>query len=200
MPPPPSFPPPIEVPPVPIPPQLTSESSSNESCIDEKRKYLVAHLDPACFLPAGRYEGLISNDIADPQFVGPNAPGITSNSHSNSSGLATAYSGGTAIVDRYSMMGTTNGALSHTGNARKGHGSQNGKSSGGSKSKSSGTSQGSKGKKVGSSNSSHSNASILLKKLFVYFLNNIVCFWQHLHRDVKGNWILNEQDVKSLFF
>mmetsp|Transcript_49285 Transcript_49285/g.96409 ORF Transcript_49285/g.96409 Transcript_49285/m.96409 type:complete len:711 (+) Transcript_49285:103-2235(+) len=42
------------------------------------KKNLVGHLDPECFRHlTSRYYGLTSNNITDPQFVGPNAPGLT---------------------------------------------------------------------------------------------------------------------------
>jgi hypothetical protein len=51
-----------------------------------KQADLVAHLDPNAFhLTEGRYFGLTSNHVKDPNFVGPNAPGSTS-----VSGLATS--------------------------------------------------------------------------------------------------------------
>ena len=66
--------------------------------ISSEKQHLIAHLDPALFYPTCRYYGLISNSIADPQYVGPNAPGLTgsgsaggSNSaFTNNNGLATA--------------------------------------------------------------------------------------------------------------
>jgi hypothetical protein len=55
----------------------------------------VAHLDPHCFhITEGRYFGLQSNFTADPNFVGPNAPGISGVNASGGSGLATSSSGG----------------------------------------------------------------------------------------------------------
>ena len=61
--------------------------------VDQK---LVQHLDPACFIPnmSGRYLGLLSNHIADPQFCGPLAPGIVGNTIGGGTGLATSYPGG----------------------------------------------------------------------------------------------------------
>ena len=57
---------------------------------------LVQHLDPSCFVPdmLGRYLGLMSNHIADPQFCGPLAPGIVGNTIGGGTGLATSYPGG----------------------------------------------------------------------------------------------------------
>lgn len=56
---------------------------------------MVAHLDKGCFhIVDGRYFGLYSNYIADPNFVGPNAPGLSGLSLSGGTGLATANTGG----------------------------------------------------------------------------------------------------------
>jgi hypothetical protein len=98
MPPPPQTPPPerfVTVPDIPIPPSPPSvfeiDEGSNDNLYhwkDEERldkmyapkldPKLIQHLDPDCFLPTveGRYFGLLSNSIADPQFVGYSATGI----------------------------------------------------------------------------------------------------------------------------
>mmetsp|Transcript_22104 Transcript_22104/g.48075 ORF Transcript_22104/g.48075 Transcript_22104/m.48075 type:complete len:1157 (+) Transcript_22104:574-4044(+) len=57
---------------------------------------LLQHLDPSCFLPtmSGRYLGLLSNHISDPQFNGIHAPGIAGNTFGGGTGLATSYAGG----------------------------------------------------------------------------------------------------------
>ncbi|KAL7540893.1 hypothetical protein ACHAXR_012595 [Thalassiosira sp. AJA248-18] len=58
---------------------------------------LLQHLDPSCFLPTmseGRYFGLLSNHIADPQFDGMSAPGIAGTTYGGGTGLATSYVGG----------------------------------------------------------------------------------------------------------
>ena len=56
---------------------------------------LVSHLDKDCFhVVDGRYFGLSSNRIADPNFCGPNAPGLHGLSLSGGTGLATANTGG----------------------------------------------------------------------------------------------------------
>mmetsp|Transcript_9180 Transcript_9180/g.19822 ORF Transcript_9180/g.19822 Transcript_9180/m.19822 type:complete len:784 (+) Transcript_9180:798-3149(+) len=58
---------------------------------------LLSHLDSSCFLPtlsSGRYFGLLSNAIADPQFCGAMAPGIAGMTYGGGTGLATSYAGG----------------------------------------------------------------------------------------------------------
>merc|ERR1740124_1849777 len=97
--------------------KLTIDQSKGQqriSCIPETKQYLVSHLDPDCFLlPDGRYYGLTSNHIADPQFVGPNAPGISAVSTGSGTGLATSHAGGgsnvsTNYADRYQHVGGSN--------------------------------------------------------------------------------------------
>lgn len=76
----------------------------------------VAHIDKDCFhITDGRYFGLASNFIADPNFVGPNAPGLVAISASGGSGLATSTSGGgisgaMALTLSTTYNGTTAGA------------------------------------------------------------------------------------------
>lgn len=114
MPKPPEPPPPerfIAVPDIPDPPSPPSvlEIDKDSSVVDEKGEdvikkiciprvdpKLIRHLDPACFLPngEGRYFGLLSNYIADPQFVGPTATGIRGVTSGGGTGLATSYVGG----------------------------------------------------------------------------------------------------------
>ena len=61
----------------------------------EGNQSLVSHLDKDCFhIVDGRYFGLSSNRIADPNFCGPNAPGLHGLSLSGGTGLATANTGG----------------------------------------------------------------------------------------------------------
>ena len=58
---------------------------------------ILQHLDPSLFLPTmseGRYFGLLSNHIADPQFFGPLAPSIAGTTYGGGTGLATSYVGG----------------------------------------------------------------------------------------------------------
>lgn len=67
---------------------------------------LFAHLDKSCFhVTDGRYFGLLTASIADPQFVGPLAPGVTGN-FSQGTALNTACSG--------SGGGSSGGALQAT--------------------------------------------------------------------------------------
>lgn len=84
----------IPLPDIPIPPSPPVDAESMMlPMIDQK---LVQHLDPSCFIPSmlGRYVGLLSNHIADPQFCGPLAPGIVGNTIGGGTGLATSYPGG----------------------------------------------------------------------------------------------------------
>jgi hypothetical protein len=104
----------IKIPPIPTPPKLLLEKTASDGTIVQK-KDLVAHLDPSSLDINGRYYGLLSNNIADPQFVGPNAPGIVSNSQNNNGkGLATASSGTVSLADKYtaSVLNTSTGYTS----------------------------------------------------------------------------------------
>jgi len=107
LPPPPVRPKPIQIPPIPeppSPPRLSEMKGANFDGLDESRhpiylpkthEHLTAHLDPTCYeIINGRYFNMFSNSIADPNFVGPNAPGISGLNLAGGSGLATAYSGG----------------------------------------------------------------------------------------------------------
>ena len=109
LPPPPVRPVPIPVPPIPepvTPPRISELNGEEFKDIDDSRhpiylpkthENLTAHLDPACFdITNGRYFGAYSNAIADPNFVGPNAPGISGLNFAGGSGLATAYIGSTS--------------------------------------------------------------------------------------------------------
>jgi hypothetical protein len=75
----------------------------------------VAHLDTNAFhITDGRYFGLESNFVADPNFVGPNAPGINGVNASGGSGLATSssgsgFSGAMALTLSTTYNGTTAG-------------------------------------------------------------------------------------------
>ena len=96
------------VPPIPNPPtpphlkdlsgletKLYQDHGNTAICLPKGKDDFVAHLDPNCFhVVSGRYFGLSSNFIADPNFVGPNAPGIAGMNASGGSGLATSSSGG----------------------------------------------------------------------------------------------------------
>ena len=110
MPPRPKSPPPArvvsvpDIPTPPSPPQLfeidgdAMETDNNTTAIrvPKKKTELLQHLDPECFIPNmdGRYFGLISNSIADPQFVGPTSTGIRGTTFGGGTGLATSYVGG----------------------------------------------------------------------------------------------------------
>lgn len=94
--------PPIPQPPTPpklqdmknnFPVEKYDEQESN--CFPKGKESYVTHLDPSCFhISEGRYFGLSSNFIADPNYVGPNAPGLAGMSSTGGSGLATSSSGG----------------------------------------------------------------------------------------------------------
>lgn len=73
-----------------------SSSSILPMRVPKLNKKLLRHLDPACFLPSmsGRYFGLSSNHVSDPQFCGILAPGIAGNTFGGGTGLATSYTGG----------------------------------------------------------------------------------------------------------
>ena len=117
---------PVDVPPIPRPPDppklhefsITSQfispyikigDVSNESShpyyLPKSREHFVEHLDPNCFhITDGRYFGLETNLIADPNFIGPNAPGL--NLTTNTGGLATATTSTTT-----STSGLTGGGM-----------------------------------------------------------------------------------------
>ena len=102
------------IPPIPSPPspphlsECTKDDSDLKDMYNDEahpiyipngRERCVAHLDEDCFhITKGRYFGLISNMIADPNFVGPNAPGIAGVSASAGAGLATSTTGTTATA------------------------------------------------------------------------------------------------------
>lgn len=93
---------PVQIPPIPskpTPPLISELVGLDAEQYDDKypiyfpkgKQKFVSHLDEKCFhISEGRYFGLSSNLIADPHFVGPNAPGIMGLSLSGSTGLATA--------------------------------------------------------------------------------------------------------------
>ena len=95
----------VVIPPIPEPPSPPQIKDMNgldlETFEDQHPYYLpkgkehfVAHLDKNCFhIVDGRYFGLLTNNIADPHFVGPSAPGISGLNISGGTGLATAHSG-----------------------------------------------------------------------------------------------------------
>lgn len=107
LPPPPVPPEPALIPPIPepvSPPRLSEMEGFQSDGLDDSKHpiYLpkthekfTAHLDPACFeITDGRYFNIMTNSIADPNFVGPSAPGIAGLTVAGGSSLATAYSGG----------------------------------------------------------------------------------------------------------
>ena len=166
MPTPPHIPEPVFVPPIPDPPsppsliyspdnntfevkkenenyddkKKTTKSITDSICIPEEKKHLVQHLDPNCFhYVDGRYFGLSSNNVADPQFVGPNAPGIAGLNFSGGTGLATSYvgnstsGGNSSLQNNSSITGSAGASSSATGqsSAKKSSGSQSGASGSG---------------------------------------------------------------------
>ena len=110
MPPRPKSPPPArvvsipDIPTPPTPPQLLemdendmdTENDNTSIIVPKKKTELLQHLDPDCFIPNmnGRYFGLLSNGVADPQFVGPSSTGIRGTTFGGGTGLATSYVGG----------------------------------------------------------------------------------------------------------
>jgi hypothetical protein len=90
-------------------PGFSTSSKSHYSCIQEEKRYLVAHLDPASFSKGGRYVGLLSNNVADPQFVGPLAPGVVGLNNISGMSLSSTCSGSTAFSERSTRIG--NGTL-----------------------------------------------------------------------------------------
>jgi len=74
----------------------TTTTTTSSIRVPKKKTELLQHLDPKCFIPNmdGRYFGLISNNIADPQFVGPTSTGIRGTTFGGGTGLATSYVGG----------------------------------------------------------------------------------------------------------
>lgn len=93
---PPPVPKPIQVPPIPeppSPPRLSDLENAKLDGLPKVHEKFISHLDPSCFDPYERYFGLMTNSIADPNFVGPNAPGIVGLTVSGGTGLATAYAG-----------------------------------------------------------------------------------------------------------
>jgi hypothetical protein len=110
MPPRPKSPPPArvitvpDIPTPPSPPQLFEidgddtniDNNTSSMRVPKMKSALLQHLDPQCFVPNmdGRYFGLISNSIADPQFVGPTSTGIRGTTFGGGTGLATSYVGG----------------------------------------------------------------------------------------------------------
>ena len=96
----------IDIPPIPVPPsppKLSDMDGVDPDLFDDQYplytpkgdQQFVAHLDKECFhVVDGRYFGLLTTSIADPHFVGPNAPGISALNVSGASGLSTFQTGG----------------------------------------------------------------------------------------------------------
>lgn len=85
----------LEVPPIPQPPEPplfqqvnpTTTATDRHPLYPPKQANLATHLDPEAFhITEGRYFGLLSNNIADPNFCGPNALGVTAGSTLASAG------------------------------------------------------------------------------------------------------------------
>jgi hypothetical protein len=104
---------PVQVPAIPDPPEPISVEDLGLDMSDfcSKREHpvylparagLVSHLDPKCFHIPGRYFGLTSNNVADPNVCGPNAAGYT-----GTSGLATATTSTTTSTSGLSGGGMT---------------------------------------------------------------------------------------------
>jgi hypothetical protein len=111
----------IRIPDIPVPPEPISideligfddsilYSRDSHPVYLPSTKELVSHLDSSCFhITEGRYFGLSTNFVADPNFVGANAPGIAGVSSSGSTGLATStVTGGSTNVGIIFNIGAT---------------------------------------------------------------------------------------------
>ena len=98
----------IKIPPIPEPPEppllkempgINPDSYEGDPPLyfPKGQRHLVTHLDKNCFrIVDGRYFGLVTNSVADPHFIGPNAPGVTGIPLSGGAGLATSNTGGAA--------------------------------------------------------------------------------------------------------
>ncbi len=131
----------------------TTKSITDLICIPEEKKHLVQHLDPNCFhYIDGRYYGLSSNNVADPQFVGPNAPGIAGLNFSGGTGLATSYVGNSTSggSSSFNSLHNNSSASGSAGGSSGGTGLSSAKKPSGSQSGASGTSKGSGGSDKGS--------------------------------------------------
>jgi hypothetical protein len=83
------------------------DSSTHPIYQPKGKEDLVAHLDKSCFhVTEGRYFGLRSNYVADPHFVGANAPGLAGVTTGGAGGLATSTSSTTT-----STSGLTGGGM-----------------------------------------------------------------------------------------
>lgn len=72
-----------EIPPIPLEPPIPDKDDVMTTSSKTLKKSLVSsYLDPDFYSkPTRPYFGLLSNSIADPQFIGPNAPGLTLSSN-----------------------------------------------------------------------------------------------------------------------
>lgn len=136
------------IPPIPEPPEPPSlkelEGFSADSYEDRHPLYLpksrgqqqiVSHLDKSCFhITNGRYFGLRTNQVADPHFVGPNAPGLAGLNLSGGTGLATSNSGGGGALGGATLLSTpAQSGASANANAAKTKDGTKGKDTGKSK-------------------------------------------------------------------
>ena len=113
----------IIVPPIPQPPSPPRINELEGINVDEfedhhpdyplkGKEQFVSHLDKQCYhIVEGRYFGLLTNGIADPHFVGPNAPGIAGLNLSGGTGLATAHAGGGALTGSASVLAASAAAV-----------------------------------------------------------------------------------------
>ena len=96
----------IEIPPIPkrpAPPKyadfaidlgLELDETNHPLYPPKRNPEFVEHLDPNCFhITDGRYFGLLTNQVSDPHFLGPSAPGIMGLTVSAGTSLATSYVG-----------------------------------------------------------------------------------------------------------
>jgi hypothetical protein len=122
----------VIIPPIPEPPEpprLEDMEGLSLDKFDDQYPYyfpkgkeeFVAHLDKECFhIVDGRYFGSLSNEIADPHFVGANAPGLSGLNLSVATGLATAQSGGgssSTILAAASSSATQGGSVGGPSNS-----------------------------------------------------------------------------------
>ena len=108
------------IPPAPTPPRINELVGINHDEFEDHhpeyplkgKEPFVSHLDKNCFhIVDGRYFGLRTNSIADPHFVGANAPGIAGLNLSGGTGLATAHSGGGALTGSSSVLAASGSAV-----------------------------------------------------------------------------------------
>ncbi|EEC48939.1 predicted protein [Phaeodactylum tricornutum CCAP 1055/1] len=106
------------LPAAPVPPKLAdlTRLPFSDSAFEDAHPFyppkgkgaFVAHLDSNSFhLTEGRYFGLQTNHVADPNFVGANAPGISGIHASGGAGLATSNAGGGVMVGSAMTLSTS---------------------------------------------------------------------------------------------